>query len=186
MAHQLAPLLPGTVAPDFSLPRSSYAAVSLADLRGRRVVLVFYPANWEPVSQQQLTLYQEYLALFERLGAALLGISADHTWSHGAFARAAGIRYPLLADAHPKGAVSRAYGVYDERAGASARALFVVDARGVIHWSHACPAAINPGVGGILTALGRWAERRPTHDGHNQGMRHVADSGTTHERGDGQ
>ena len=153
MAEQLSALRPGIVAPDFTLPRAPYAAVSLTDFRGRRVILVFYPADWEPVSQQQLTLYQVHLASFERLDAALLGISTDHTWSHGAFARAAGIHYPLLSDAHPKGAVSRAYGVYDEQAGASARALFVLDARGVIHWSHTCPVAINPGVGGILTAL---------------------------------
>ncbi len=153
MAHQLSPLLPGSVAPDFSLPRSSYAAVSLTDLRGRRVILVFFPAAFEPVSREQLTLYQEYLASFERLDAVLLGISTDHFWSHGAFARAAGIHYPLLADAHPKGAVSWAYGVYDEQAGASARALFVLDTRGVVRWSHTCPAAINPGVGGILMAL---------------------------------
>jgi peroxiredoxin len=153
MARPLSPLLPGIVAPDFSLPRSSYAAVSLTDLRGRRVILVFFPAAFEPVSREQLTLYQEYLASFERLDAVLLGISTDHTWSHVAFARAADIHYPLLADAHPKGAVSRAYGVYDEQAGASARALFVLDERGVIHWSHTGPAAINPGVGGILTAL---------------------------------
>ncbi|HEX6509841.1 MAG TPA: redoxin domain-containing protein [Chloroflexota bacterium] len=153
MAHQISPLLPGSVAPDFSLPRSSYAAVSLTDHRGRRVILVFFPAAFEPVSREQLTLYQEYLASFARLDAVLLGISTDCTWSHGAFARAAGIHYPLLADAHPKGAVSRAYGVYDEQAGASVRALFVLDARGVIHWSQTCPVAINPGVGGILTAL---------------------------------
>ena len=78
------------MAPDFTLPRSSYAAVSLADFRGRRVILVFYPADWEPVSQQQLTLYQDYLAAFSRLGAVLLAISTDHVWCHGAFARAAG------------------------------------------------------------------------------------------------
>src|SRR5438132_11834688 len=123
MAHQLSPLRPGIVAPDFSLPRSSYAAVSLTNLLGRRVILVFFPAAFEPVSREQLTLYQEYLASFERLDAILLGISTDHTWSQSAFARAAVIAYPLLAEAHPKGAVSRAYGVYDEQAGASARAL---------------------------------------------------------------
>jgi alkyl hydroperoxide reductase subunit AhpC len=83
----------------------------------------------------------------------LLGISTDHIWSHGAFARAIGIVYPLLADAHPKGAVARAYGVYDEQADLSARALFVLDEDGIIRWSFTCPAAINPGVGGILTAL---------------------------------
>src|SRR5690349_1827444 len=77
----------------------------------------------------------------------------DQLWCHRAFARATGLTYPLLTDAHPQGAVSRAYGAYDERAGASARVLFVVDAYGIIRWSYTGPAAINPGVGGILTAL---------------------------------
>jgi peroxiredoxin len=122
-------------------------------VRGRCVILVFYPADWEPVSQQQLTLYQDHLAEFARHGAVLLAISTDHLWSHGAFARAAGLHYPLLADAHPKGAVCRAYGVYDEQAGASTRTLFVLDEHGVVHWSQTCPAAINPGIDGILTAL---------------------------------
>src|SRR5713101_6456330 len=119
-----APLPPGTPAPAFTLPRSPHAAVSLADVRGRRVILVFYPADWEPVSQQQLTLYQDHLAAFARHGAVLLAVSIDHIWSHGAFARAAGIAYPLLADAHPPGAVCRAYGVYDEQAESSSRTLF--------------------------------------------------------------
>jgi peroxiredoxin len=153
MAEQLSPLLPGIVAPDFTLPRSSYAAVSLTDFRGRRVILVFYPADWEPVSQEQLTLYQHHLAAFGRLGAVLLAVSIDQHWCHRAFARATGIAYPLLADAHPQGAVSRAYGAYDDQAGASARALFVLDEYGIIRWSYTGPAAINPGVGGILTAL---------------------------------
>src|SRR2546421_9046352 len=119
MDAHCAPLPPGTPAPAFTLPRSSYASVSLADVRGRRVILVFYPADWEPVSQEQLTLYQHHLAAFAQLGAVLLAVSTDHVWCHGAFARAAGIAYPLLADAHPHGAVSRTYGVYDERAGSS-------------------------------------------------------------------
>jgi peroxiredoxin len=84
--------------------------VSLPDVRGRRCILEFYPADWEPLSQLQLTLYHEHLADFAHLGAVLLAISPDHIWSHGAFARAIGIDYPLLADAHPKGAVARAYG----------------------------------------------------------------------------
>ena len=81
----------------------------------------------------------------------LLAVSIDQHWCHRAFARATGIAYPLLADAHPQGAVSRAYGAYDDQAGA--RALFVLDEYGIIRWSYTGPAAINPGVGGILTAL---------------------------------
>jgi peroxiredoxin len=153
MDPQCAPLPPGTPAPAFNLPRWSHAAVSLADVRGRRVILVFYPADWEPVSQEQLTLDQDHLAEFGRLGAVLLAISTDHLWCHSAFARAAGIAYPLLADSHPQGAVSRVYGVYDEQGGSSARALFVIDEHGIIQWSQTWPAAINPGLDGILTAL---------------------------------
>ncbi|HEX6506939.1 MAG TPA: redoxin domain-containing protein [Chloroflexota bacterium] len=153
MDGQLAPLPPGTPAPDFTLPRSSHASVSLCDVRGRRVILAFYPADWEPVSRQQLTLYQDDLAEFDRLGTVLLAISTDHIWCHSAFARAAGISYPLLADSLPQGAVSRAYGVYDEQAGSSTRTLFVLDEHSLIRWSQTYPAAINPGVDGILTAL---------------------------------
>ena len=149
----LGPLRPGTHAPEFTLPRSSYASVSVGDFHGRSVILVFYPADWEPVSQQQLALYQDHLAEFSERGAVLLAVSTDHIWSHGAFARATGIRYPLLADAQPKGAVCRAYGVYDERTEASARALVVLDAAGLVRWSQVYPAAINPGVGGIITTL---------------------------------
>jgi peroxiredoxin len=147
------PLQPGTPAPDFTLARSSYATVSLADVRGRRVILVFYPADWEPVSQQQLTMYQDHLREFDRYGAVLLAVSTDHIWSHGAFVRAAGVDYPLLADAHPQGAVCRTYGVYDEQAGTSTRTIFVLDEHGVVRWSQSFPAAINPGIDSILTAL---------------------------------
>ncbi len=147
------PLPPGTPAPDFTLPCSSYASVSLDDLRGHRVILVFYPADWEPVSQQQLTLYQDHVADFARLGAVLLGVSTDSLWCHAAFARAAGIQYPLLTDTRPLGAVCRAYGVYEEQAGTDSRALIVLDEHGVIRWSRTYSAAINPGIGDILTAL---------------------------------
>ena len=153
--ERASPLPPGTAAPAFRLPRSPHASVSLADVRGRRGILVFYPADWEPVSQQQLVLYQDYLPQFARLGGSLLGISTDQIWCHGAFARAVGINYPLLADAHPQGAVCRAYGVYDEKAGTSSRSLFVLDEHCVIYWSKTYPAGVNPGVDGILTALER-------------------------------
>src|SRR3712207_6738423 len=125
----------GTPAPDFALPRSRNARVSLGDFRGRRLILAFYPADWEPVSREQLALYQEYAPVFQNLSAAVVGISTDGIWSHAAFAREAGIRFPLLADSHPKGAVAQAYGVYQEHKGSSKRALFVIDEQGTIRWS---------------------------------------------------
>jgi peroxiredoxin len=153
MYEQPTPLPAGTLAPGFTLPRSRHESVSLRGFRGRRVVLVFYPADWEPVSREQLALYQEYVPTFEGLRARVIGISTDEIWSHEAFAGDAGLRFPLLADSHPKGAVARAYGTYVEHEGLSCRALFVVDGGGVIRWSQACPTSVNPGVDGILRAL---------------------------------
>jgi peroxiredoxin len=153
MGQQPTPLPPGTPAPDFALPRSRHASVSLRDFRGRRVVLAFYPADWEPVSREQLVLYQKYLPVFQDLRAEVIGISTDGIWSHAAFARDSGIRFSLLADSRPKGAVARSYGAYLEREECSSRSLFVVDEWGTIRWSQAYPAPVNPGVDGSLCAL---------------------------------
>lgn len=127
--------------------------MALRDFRGRRVVLAFYPADWEPVSREQLALYREYARIFGDLRAEVVGISPDGVWSHAAFAREVGTRFPLLADSHPKGAVARAYGAYLEHEDAAGRALFVIDESGVIRWSRACPVLVNPGVDGVLCAL---------------------------------
>lgn len=153
MNNDPTPPVLGTHAPHFSLPRTTYESVTLADLTGRPVVLVFYPGDWEPVSRQQLTLYQECLSEFQRLDAALVGISVDSVWSHAAFARALDLTFPLLADFHPKGAVCRAYGVYQEDAGYSRRALVVLDAQARVAWARTYPTNLDPGVDPILTTL---------------------------------
>jgi peroxiredoxin len=136
--------------------------VSLAELRGRPVVLVFYPADWSPVCGDQLALYNEVLPDFQRLGATVLGISVDGAWCHDAFAAARALRFPLLADFEPKGAVARRYGVYREPDGTSQRALFVIDAEGTVQWSHVSPLAVNPGADGILAALESISADAPT------------------------
>lgn len=143
----------GTPAPDFTLHRTQDQAVSLRDLRGQPVILVFYPADWSPVCSDQLALYNEILPEFQRFRAAMLGISVDGVWCHAAFARDRRLRFPLLADFEPKGAVARAYGVYRARDGTSDRALVVVDSNGLVQWSYKSPVEINPGADGILTAL---------------------------------
>jgi peroxiredoxin len=82
-----------------------------------------------------------------------VGISVDGIWSHLAFARERNLHFPLLSDFEPKGEVARTYGVYREGAGTSERALFVIDADGVVRWSYVSPVDINPGADGILRAL---------------------------------
>jgi peroxiredoxin len=132
---------------------SPHSRLGLEDFRGRAVVLVFYGADWHPVATAQLGLYQELLPHVERLGAVVLGISVDGTWSHQEFARAAGIRFPLLSDDAPPGGVARDYGVYVPRTGRTRRALFVLDRDRLIQWSATFPDAVNPGADGILSAL---------------------------------
>jgi peroxiredoxin len=146
-------LRPGTVAPDFSLPYAPGQRLEFRSLRGRPVVLAFYPADFSPVCTDQMALYQAVMPEFERFGAQVLGISVDGAWCHRAFARDRGIGYPLLADFEPKGAVSRAYGVYREDWGESRRALFVIDGEGVVRWSQVPNPDLNPGADGILRAL---------------------------------
>jgi peroxiredoxin len=147
------PLEPGQPAPDFTLPSGPGSSVSLADLRGRPVVLAFYPADWSPVCSDQLALYEAIGSEFEHYNAAVVGISVDGVWCHRAFAEARGITFPLLADFEPKGAVSQQYGAYRFGAGFSERALFVLDPRSVVAWSQVVEPEENPGADGILAAL---------------------------------
>jgi peroxiredoxin len=143
----------GTVAPDFSLQSSPDKRLSLSELRGRPVILVFYPADWSPVCGDQLGLYNELREEFAKFDAVLLALSVDGVWCHAAFANDRRYHFSLLADFEPKGEVARRYGVYRTTDGFSERALFVLDKQGVIRWSYVSPVGINPGADGILTAL---------------------------------
>lgn len=143
----------GTVAPDFTLPVSPNKKLSLSELRGKPVILAFYPADWSPVCGDQMALYNEVLPEFEKYGAHLLGVSVDGVWCHAAYAKDHNLHFPLVADFEPKGEVSKAYGAYLQEAGFSERALFVIDKDGVITWSYLSPISVNPGADGILSAL---------------------------------
>jgi peroxiredoxin len=151
--HGTAPLPPGTEAPDFELPSTPDQTVSLVEFRGRPVILAFYPEDWSPVCSDQLALYQQLLPEFQRFNAELLAISVDGVWSHLAFAKDRNLHFSLLADFEPKGEAARAYQVYRAKAGTSERALYVIDADGIIRWSYISPVGVNPGADGILRAL---------------------------------
>jgi peroxiredoxin len=146
-------LSPGVQAPDFTLHSTPDQSVSLSELRGRPVILAFYPADWSPVCGDQMALYNEILEEFHHHHATLVGISVDGVWCHAAFAQERKLRFPLLADFEPKGGVAKAYGAYLEKEGVCGRALFVLDDKGVIRWSYLSPIGVNPGADGILSAL---------------------------------
>jgi peroxiredoxin len=146
-------LAPDTRAPDFTLHSTPDQTLSLRELRGRPVILAFYPADWSPVCGDEVTLLNEVLPEFRRHDAELLGISVDGVWCHAAFARHRNLHFPLLADFEPKGSVCRAYGAYREQDGFAQRALFLIDRDGIIRWSYLSPVGVNPGADAILKAL---------------------------------
>lgn len=147
------PLPPGTEAPDFELPATPDQRVSLSEFRAQPVILAFYPEDWSPVCSDQLGLYQAVLPEFQMFNAELIAISVDSAWSHVAFARDRNLHFPLLSDFEPKGEVARTYHVYRAKEGTSERALFLIDADGIIRWSYVSPVGVNPGADGILRAL---------------------------------
>jgi len=126
----------GAKAPNFTLKTTPDQSVSLSDFLGRPVVLAFYPADWSPVCSDQMGLYAQLLPEFKKFDAEVLGISVDGIWSHLAFSKDRKLNFPLLSDFEPKGAISKLYGAYEAGNGESARALFVIDKKGVIRWSY--------------------------------------------------
>lgn len=143
----------GTKAPDFKLYSSPDQIVTLNDFKGKNLILTFYPADWSPVCSDQMALYNEMLKYFEKYEAVLAGVSVDSKWCHKAFTDSRNLHFPLLSDFEPKGEMSKAYGVYDDKEGQSDRALFIIDKEGNIAWSYLSPIAMNPGADGILDAL---------------------------------
>ena len=148
----------GAVAPGFTLPDQDGDEVSLQDLAGQISVLVFYPLDFSPVCTDQLNVYHEVLPELEAKGAKLYGISIDSAFSHKAFQDHLGISIPLLADFHPKGEVSKAYGAYIEERGHNQRALVMIGPDLAVTWTHQSPSPLEiPGANLIFDALERQA-----------------------------
>src|SRR5260370_3340055 len=122
----------GQPAPDFTLKDQNQKDVKLAEYRGKNVVIVFYPLDWSPVCTNEHACFVNDLKQFEKLNAQVLGLSVDSVWSHKAFAEKMGIRYPLLADFQPRGAVAEQFAVYLADKGITGRAIAIVDKAGKI------------------------------------------------------
>ncbi len=144
----------GEPAPEFTLRNQNGEKVSLADFRGRKVLLVFYPLDFSPVCTDQLSIYQEVKPDIEAKGVQMLAISVDHGFAHKAFQEKLGTDIPLLADFEPKGEVARAYGAYIEKVGHANRSLVLVDEEGTVEWAHESPTPLEiPGANLIFDAL---------------------------------
>ena len=124
----------GLAAPDFTLRDQHGEAVSLAALRGRPVVLVFFPWAFSGICTNELTALQQDLAHYEAAGAQVLALSCDPMFTLRAFADQQGLTFDLLSDHWPHGAVAQSYGVFDPEVGVARRGSFVLDADGVVVW----------------------------------------------------
>ena len=120
------------IAPEFSLPDQDRQVVSLADLRGTPVLLVFYPFAFSRICTGELCQLRDELAAYTDAGVKVLAISTDPVFSLKAFREKEGFDFPLLSDFWPHGAVARAYGVFNEQSGMALRGTFLVDADGTI------------------------------------------------------
>jgi peroxiredoxin len=90
---------------------------------------------------------------FDTLEAEVLGVSVDSVWSHKAYAEKMGIKYSLLADFHPRGAMSEKYGVYLPEKGITGRSIFIVDKHGKVTWVKNYDIPVVPDIKEVATAL---------------------------------
>lgn len=149
----------GTQAPDFLLHATPDQKLRLSELRGRKIILAFYPADWSPVCGDEIALLNETLPYFQKHNAMVMGISVDGKWSHLSFSQDRNLHFPLLSDFEPKGAVAKNYEAFDFETGECKRALYVIDEDGIIQWNYMSPVGVNPGVDGILDALDQLDEK---------------------------
>ena len=144
----------GQTAPDFSLKDQYDKDVKLSDFAGRKnVVLVFYPLDWSPVCSNEHSCLVNDMKKFETLEAAVLGISVDSAWSHKAYAEKMGIKYSLLADFNPRGAMADKYGVYLAEKGITGRAIVIVGKDGKVAWVKNYDIPVVPDVAEVASAL---------------------------------
>jgi peroxiredoxin len=129
------PLAVGAVAPDFVLPDAARNQVRLSELAaGRVAVVVFYPWAFTGVCTGEMCEIRDRLPELSNDRTVTLAISCDATATLRAFAEQQGLTFPLLSDHWPHGAVSRAFGVFDENAGAAVRGTFVLSPQQEVLW----------------------------------------------------
>src|SRR5690349_23529726 len=144
----------GQKAPDFALPNQDKKEVKLSDFAGKKnVVLVFYPLDWSPVCSKEHACFVNDMKRFETLDAEVLGVSVDSAWSHKAYAEKMGIKYSLLADFQPRGAVAEKYGVFLPDKGISGRAIVMVGKNGKVAWVKNYDIPVVPDLAEVSSAL---------------------------------
>ncbi len=124
----------GSPAPDFTLKNQHGQDVTLSQLRGRNVVVLFYPFAFSGICTGELCEIRDNLSAFNDADAEVLAISCDPMFSLRAWSDQDGYTFSLLSDFWPHGEVARAYGIFQEGPGAAARGTYVIDREGIVRW----------------------------------------------------
>jgi peroxiredoxin len=132
----------GEAAPDFRLPYATQEKIffkpeermSLASLRGKNVILAFYPADWSGGCTKEVCTLRDTFAELSKLNATVLGISGDYVFSHQEWAKFHKLQFPLLSDHDHK--VAQLYGSYDAASGFNNRTIFLIDKDGIVRYSN--------------------------------------------------
>jgi len=144
----------GQTAPDFTLKNQYDKEVKLSDFKGKKnVVLMFYPLDWSPTCTQEHVCFVNDMKKFDTLDAEVLGVSVDSAWSHKAYAEKMGIKYSLLADFQPRGAVADKYSVFLPDKGITGRAIVIVNKDGKVAWVKNYDIPVVPDVAEVASAL---------------------------------
>jgi peroxiredoxin Q/BCP len=126
----------GSKAPEFTLPSSDGTDVRLKDLRGKTVVLYFYPKDDTPGCTREACAFRDEQAAIKKKGALVFGVSGDSVASHEKFKAKYKLNFPLLSD--PDKAVAKKYGawgekvLYGKKVVGMIRSTFVIDKEGVV------------------------------------------------------
>ena len=125
----------GSVAPDFTLKSQHGEDITLSSYRGdTNVLLVFFPFAFSGICTSELGEIRDNLAELEGRDVQVLAISCDHFFTNRAFSDRDGYAFPILSDFWPHGAVSTAYGTFNDGAGAADRGTYVIDREGIVRW----------------------------------------------------
>src|SRR3954452_14784258 len=130
----------GQTAPDFKLPYATQEAIhakpeefmALSSLRGKNVILAFYPADWSGGCTAEVCTFRDTFMEFGKLNATVLGISGDYVFSHQEWAKHHNLPFPLLSDHDHR--VARLYDSYMEQAGFNKRTVYLIDKDGVVRY----------------------------------------------------
>ncbi|HWP79324.1 MAG TPA: redoxin domain-containing protein [Candidatus Acidoferrum sp.] len=152
----MTPIKVGKKAPDFTLEDANEMPVSLAELKGKKVLLSWHPIAWTGVCTDQMRSLERNYAKFEELGTVAFGMSVDPHACKKAWASVLAIeKLRLLCDFYPHGEVAKDYGIFIEEYGMSGRANIIIDEEGVVKWVKVYQLGELPDVNEVLEVLSK-------------------------------